>query len=264
MKKTENFFVISNYNTDPSYLLDYCKDYIVYDQSDKNTFDVSKTSLKFQITQHTGHNITDYFKFFIDNYDNLPETIALIKGNIIGRHLSKAYFEKTYLNQYYTFLYNDEDIKATGKKDVYFLASESEFLEINNSWYVAHHPHKYFGSFNQLLNFIYQKPVVPEYCLFAPGACYIISKHQVLKHTKEFYINLNKILGYTLDPKFPSEAHQIERMLHTIYTCNYEVHAYMNNEQLFDLELDKKVSEKGEVLPKNIILRKIKKLVQKK
>ena len=31
MRKTDNFFVISNYNTDPSYLIDYCNDYIVYD-----------------------------------------------------------------------------------------------------------------------------------------------------------------------------------------------------------------------------------------
>ena len=107
MRKTDNFFVISNYNTDPSYLIDYCNDYIVYDQSEIKLFDIKKTDLKFERTIHTGHNITDYFKFFIDKYNDLPEFVVLLKGNIINRHLSKEYFERVYNNKYYTFLYED-------------------------------------------------------------------------------------------------------------------------------------------------------------
>lgn len=253
MIKTTNFFVISNYNTDPTYLLKYCQNYIVYDQSDIEIFDIEKTKLNFERTKHSGHNITDYFKFFIEHYDNLPEFICLIKGNIIGRHLTKEYFDKVYNNNYYTFLYEDNKNPINYKKNVFYKISESEFLEINNSWYVSRHPHKYFINFNDLLKFIYKSPILPKYCLFAPGACYIVSKFQVKKNSKEFYLNLNKILSYTLIPKFPSEAHQIERMLHLIFTCNYEVNEHMNDLKSFDIELNKFIIKN----PPNLKMNKI-------
>jgi len=247
MKKTDNFFIISNYNQDPRYLLEYCNDYLICDQSEDTYIKNKLKGTNFIETQHTGHNITDYFGFFIDNYNSLPEFMALIKGNIIGRHVSKEFFERVYDNKYYTFLYNDRESWDKIKKDVFFLSKENEFLDVNNSWYVPYHPHKYFSNFNSLLTFIYKDPLIPEYCCFAPGGCYIISKYQVLKNLKEFYVNLNKIMSYTLEPNFPSEAHQIERMLHIIYSSNYEVNEYMNDEKEFD-----KVIEKRQVMEEEI------------
>jgi len=237
MKKTDNFFIISNYKTDPRYLLEYCNNYLICDQSEDDEIRKILKETNYIETKHTGHNITDYFKFFVDNYDNLPEFMALVKGNIIGRHVSKEFFDRAYNNKYYTFLYNDRNSWDKINKNVFFLSQENEFLEINNSWYIPLHPHKYFSNFNDLLKFIYKDPIAPEYCCFAPGACYIVSKQNVLKNSKEFYINLCKIMNYTLEPKFPSEAHQIERMLHIIFTSNYEVYNYMNDENLFDQEI---------------------------
>ncbi|MDA9272967.1 DUF3431 domain-containing protein [Flavobacteriaceae bacterium] len=234
---TDTFFLISNYNTDPSYLLKYCEDYIIYDQSDKSFFDIGKTKLKFVKSQHTGHNISDYFQFFIDNYDNLPDQIALLKGNIIGRHISLEYFERVYQNKYFTYLYNDINIATNGKS--YFLLTESKFVELNNSWYARYHPSRYFSNYNDLLKFIYKKPVISKYNLFSPGACYILSKKQITNNSKEFYINLLSILNYTLDPKFPSEAHQIERMLPIIFSSSYEKNSYMDSIIEFNHELSK-------------------------
>jgi len=236
IKKTDNFFVISNYNTDPSYLLAYCNNYIVYDQSEKEKYDIENSGLKYERTKHSGHNISDYFKFFIDHYDDLPQTMALIKGNIIDRHLTRSFFERVYNNKYYTFLFYDEKVLAEPAR--YNLSSENEFLETNTSWYVPFHPARYFNDYNKLLRFIYKDPLIPKYCLFSPGACYIVTREQVLKNSKEFYINLSKILSYTLEPKFPSEAHQVERMMHTIYTSNYPVHDHMNNLDAFDKALE--------------------------
>jgi hypothetical protein len=249
VKKTDNFFLISNYNADPAILIDYCKDYVVFDQSDQDVFKRAVQNLNFISTTHTGHNISDYFRFFIDNYTSLPDFIALLKGNIIGRHLSKAFFERVYDNKYYTFLYEDRSIREKIKKEVFFLSLENQYLEINNSWYAPHHPHKYFNNFNKLLKFIYKDPLIPEYCCFAPGACYIVSKSQVLKYSKKFYTNLNKIISYTLEPKFPSEAHQIERMLHIIYSSNYEVNEYMNNENEFEKALSDISNDDNEIEP---------------
>ena len=166
MKKTDNFFIISNYKHDPRYLLEYCKDYLICNQSDDSEIRNILKGTNYIETQHTGHNITDYFNFFIENYNSLPEYMALLKGNIIDRHVSKEFFNKVYDNKFYTFLYNDRNSWSKIKKDVFFLSMENQYLEYNNDWYVPYHPHKYFGSFNSLLKFIYKDPLIPEYCCF--------------------------------------------------------------------------------------------------
>lgn len=234
MRKTDNFFLIHNYNTVPLDLLEYCDNYLIYDASDDPVVKEQIKDLNHIDVPNTGHNITTYFQYFADHYENLPNVMVLLKGNIIGRHLSKDFFDRVYDNHYYTFLYEDKSVRAKVKKEVFFLSMENEFVEYNDSWYVnTDHPKKYFACFNDLLTFVYRDPVIPEYCCFAPGACYIVLKEQVLKHPREFYLNLNKIMNYTVVPKFPSEAHQIERLLHVIFNANYEENPWMNDEQAF-------------------------------
>lgn len=237
MQKTDNFFVISNHNYDPRHLLEYCQDYIIYDQSGKQEYKEMLVGTKVVHARHSGHNISDYFTFFIEHYGDLPKTIALIKGNIFPRHMSKEFFERTYTNKYYTFLFERPEYRQSNKR-AYFLSSENQYLEFNNSWFIKEHPHWYFQSFNELLSFVYKNPVLPRYNLFSPGACYILCKAQVLKNSKEFYKNIYKIISYTnpVNP-FPSEAHQIEWLCHLIYTATYDVHDYMNNEEAFSMAL---------------------------
>ena len=159
------------------------------------------------------------------------------------------------------------------KENICSLAMENMYLERNDSWYVSskEHPHWYFDDFNRLLKFIYVNPTIPEYCLFAPGGCYIVEKNQVLKHSKIFYKNLNKIMSYALEPNFPSEAHQIERMLPIIFTANYAVNDWMDDESEFErrIEIERKKTLEND---KNLIsreqnsfkrlLRKIKKIAE--
>ena len=96
--------------------------------------------------------------------------MALLKGNIIGRHVSKEYFDRVYDNHFYTFLYEDRGIRSRVDRDVFFLAQENEYLERNNSWYVStNHPLRFFSTYNDLLSFIYFDPVLPEYCCFGPA-----------------------------------------------------------------------------------------------
>lgn len=237
MEKTNNYFVISNYNYDPRHLLEYCDNYIICDQSIEQKYNDILAGTNFVKSKHTGHNISDYFSFFIEHYDNLPECIALIKGNIFPRHLSKEFFDKVYKNKFYTFLFENQKYR-TNKSRAYFLFSKNEYLEYNNSWFVKEHPHWYFQKYNEILSFIYKNPIWPRYNLYSPGACYIVTKHQVLKNSKQFYKNILKLISYT-DPvnPFPSEAHQIEWLCHTIYTSNYEIQEYMNSDIDFDAAL---------------------------
>lgn len=250
MKKTDTFFVIDNFNTVPIDLLNYCEQYKLYDASTDMNIPkkLSECGIEYEKVQRTGHNISVYFKYFIDYYEILPEWLCLTRGHMIGRHCSKEFFERVYRNKYFTYLYSsDKNIDS----EVAFLSMNNIYLERNDSWnmYISspNHPHKYFDDYNRLLKFIYQDPVLPRYCQFAPGACYIISKNQVLKHTKAFYKNLNKIMTYGLKPNFPSEAHQIERMLPIIWEANYKENEWMNDENAFD----KKICEEEAITREN-------------
>jgi hypothetical protein len=235
MKKTDVFFVIHNYNTTPLDLIELCERYVIYDASESKEYLNGIDKSKIVYVKNTGHNISSYFSFIAEWYNDLPEYMALLKGNIIGRHVSRDFFLRVYDNHYYTFLYEDKSVRDKIRKDVFFLAQENEYLEINNSWYSGSgHPVKYFNNYNNLLKFVYQDPVIPEYCLFSPGGCYIISKEQALKNSRQFYINMNKIISYSIGTKSPVEAHQIERMMNTIFTSSYRVNAWMDNDEAFD------------------------------
>lgn len=250
--KTSNFFVIHNYNTVPEKLVEYCQDYIIYDASDKQEIreELDRKGLKYLAVKNTGHNITSYFDYFEKQYENLPEVMCICKGNMIGRHCSKEYFDKVFDNKYFTYLYEDKSQWSKLAKtenggegsEIAFLLSESQYVEKNTSWYVEspNHPHWYFDNFDDLLTFIYKEPVVPKWCVFSPGACYILRKEQILKHSPIFYKNLCKIMNYDLAPNFPSEAHQIERMLPLIFEATYEENEWMNDEHMFDEQLLKR------------------------
>lgn len=251
MNKTKNFFVIHNFNTVPEELLELCEDYIIYDCStEKEIKDkLHNMNLRIKDVENTGHNITSYFSFFDEYYDNLPEVICLLKGNMIGRHCSKEFFEQMYDNKNFTFLYDEKQYwkqfskfnENNQKNEIgnTFLAMENVYVEKNDSWYVEseNHPKKYFNDVDDLLRFIYKNPMIPQYCMFSPGACFIVRREQVLRHSREFYRNLNKIMNYGMSPSFPSEAHQIERILPIIFTSLCEVNEWMSDEEEFEKKL---------------------------
>ncbi len=234
MEKTNTFFIISNYNTDPEQYLKYCEDYHIYDQSpdiqirEKLKLKYSKISF----VENTGHNISDYFRFFIDNYQSLPNFMMLAKGNMIGRHVSQGYFDKVYNNKFYTLLYDDR--QNQDKHMISYQLYDGAFLEINNAWYSRAKPFKYFETYNDLLSFVFKDPIIPRWLLFSPGACFIVSKEQVLKYPKEFYENLKYLISYTY---FPSEAYHVERMLHIIFSGNYELNDWMIDNERFQNEI---------------------------
>ena len=224
MKKTDTFFIISNYNTDPEQYLNYCEDYHIYDQSQdiKIREDLKNKYTKISFVENTGHNISDYFRFFIDNYESLPQHMMLAKGNMIGRHVTQKYFERVYSNKCYTTLHDDRGFDD--KIGVAYQLYDGAFLEKNNAWYASFKKHKYFTTYNELLTFVFRDPIIPRWLIFSPGACYIVTREQVLKYPKEFYENLKYLISYTY---FPCEAYHVERMLNVIFCANYEINPHM-------------------------------------
>lgn len=230
IKRTDTFFIISNFNTDPEPYLKYCEDYHIYDQSTDPAVRalLEKKYKKISFVQNTGHNLSDYFRFFADNYDSLPPWMMLAKGNMIGRHVTQEYFEKVYANKFYTFLYNDPC--PQDNPWVAYHLYPGAFLEINNSWYAFSKPHKYFTDFNLFLKFVFEEPVIPRWVLFSPGACHIVSREQVRKYPEAFYENLAWLVSYTY---FPAEAYMVERLMHTIFSANYSITRHMADRAAF-------------------------------
>jgi len=69
-------------------------------------------------------------------------------------------------------------------------------------------------------------------------------------------------MTYDLNPNFPSEAHQIERMLPIIFSSNYEVNSWMNNEKEFEERLshEKTITRMNDEAEKSLKRRILKKI----
>ncbi len=229
MNKSENFFVISNFNFDPIPISEYASDFIILDQSnDPKICDYLKglNSPRIRFTKHVGHNIIDYLDWIIETWENMPKVVAFLKGNSVGRHIDQAHWEKIYQNRHYTFVYNDSSLESRG--DNQFSGWSSDFNEINTAWFVWSSHHRYFTSTNQLIEFLYKEPKFPQYLTFAPGACYIVESTRIKNKPISLWIGLREILSYEF---FPSEAWIIERLLHTIFFSEQEF-----NEYVYDVE----------------------------
>jgi len=218
MKINNNFLVVSNYNNDISWIRNYTENYFIYDKSDAGNYAKGFDKEKTAKSKNVGYNIGDYCSFIVDNYDSLPECTIFTKGNVFPRHVSQEYFDKIVNNQYFTPIEDYRMHKVNWPTS--FFSSNGGFCEINNSWYLKHHPTKYFHDYNDFLKFCFKNPVIPRYIRFAPGANYIVPKQNILKLPKIFYQNLKNFVSHD---QLAGEAHIIERALHTLWTSNFEM-----------------------------------------
>jgi len=254
MKKTDNFFVISNYNVDPENLFRYANNYIVYDQSDDPlVIEKNKAKKDSRIFSYpnTGHNHIVFFKYIVDNYDNLPERVAFLKGNVIGRHVTQEFWDKNYDNGFYTFLWQDP--KFIDKPGIAYSLGSGQLIERNNNWFVTKSAHRYFTEVNQLISFLYESSFFPKYNLFAPGGCYIVERERILRNPKAFYMGLIKIMDYAF---FPSEVWMVERLMHYFFSTDTPLKSYVYEEANLEQQI-KNLEDKTGWIPKRSLKNKI-------
>jgi hypothetical protein len=183
--------VVNNYhNNDLSWLKS--DDLIVYDKKDKNV----------------GSNIYDYFDYIIKNYDNLPDVIMFTKGNMLERHITPEEFEKVRHNTTLTPLLTMNH--KTEMPVCYY--EDGLYYEINNYWYKHEHLVR-----EEVFNWLkwYLKIEDKKYLGFAPGACWIVPRENILKNSLYFYMNLKDAVSHDGNP---AEAHLIERSLYYIWS----------------------------------------------
>jgi hypothetical protein len=229
---TSKHLVISCHNNDLEYLFkltdsrkNFSKDNIfIYNKGEQ---DLKEYQDKAQIRrlENTGYSITSFCTHILENYNNLPDILILIKGNVVPRHVSHNYFERIFDNNYFTAIeeweYHDQN-QLSLQNGYAMISADGGWMEVNNSWYLNHpeHPTKYFRSYNEFVSFCFKNPVHPKYVRFAPGGCYIVPKFNILKYDKIFYKNIKTIVEHhTLS----GETHLIERFMYTMWMCNYEV-----------------------------------------
>lgn len=221
--------LISNFNTVPRELIDsWGEDWLLLDQSTNVAVLAELTALgdaRIVFTKHVGHNLLDYINYFVSNYDNLPDTMVLAKGNIVPRHIDAQAFRAAVKVGVFSPLYRD--LTASEIKGTQHFPVPNLMFEVNNSWYANQSTHRYFTEFDQLMDFLFEDYSSKPFILFNPGACFILEAERVTSYSKAFWQGTSDILSYGF---FPSEAWMVERALYSIFTSNLTQREYLVDE----------------------------------
>ena len=208
-------WVISNYNCDVSSLIPILKeDYFIFDQS-KNP-DNYLIDQPYRKTLHSGHNISDYLLYIIENYINLPERVGFIKGNIIPRHITYELMQERIKGAGFIPLYGDKETYKPKWSLIPYprlvaqQISPGIYQEISNNWYVKHRPQgRVFTVVGELFQYLFGRDA-PKYILFTPGACMMVPRDKILRWELSVYEKLYESVTYDY---FPVEAFHVERMM---------------------------------------------------
>lgn len=213
--KTNTFFVVSNWNNDIDWITDYTKNYVIYDKS--NTLDNGDRIIKME---NCGYNIRDYCHFIYENYDNLPDVLALMEGNPWD-HCNRVKFDRLIKNNFFTPVESYENVQ---QNNVVQFCSDGGYTEINNSWYITSHNSTHnitckYSSYDELMNKLFKNYVRPNMIRFSPGAQYIVEKERLRYYPKSFW---KFIMDDLYIKGMCTEAHIYERALWTILSCCFE------------------------------------------
>lgn len=214
--------LIARYNEDIEWSKKYSSNVLIINKGDK--IEGIENQIFYPNVGREGHS---YYKYIVDNYDNLDDYIIFLQGNpfdhspdiikildaivdiynknkeefmniIVNTNINYTVincgnnFNNIYINELKNnnFIYISQFINKTSIK------TEEKLWEkcktIINSY------EKLFDiKIKDDLNFLY-----------GAGAQFLVSKETILKHPKEYYEKIYKILEYDIDP---IEGHIIER-----------------------------------------------------
>lgn len=250
--------VISTFNTDPGYLLNYFESYSIYDQS----YDAKLSTYLLQEfpdlvkTSNSGHSLSHYLMYIIANYENLAEFVFFLKSNVVPRHSDLLNLEHALDLDGYVPIFHES--KFTEKPFIAHYVVPGYFLEINNSWYIDRDSARYFLSYNSFLQFFFVDALESKYVLFTPGGNFGVPKSSILRYPKTFYEALLHLVTYKY---FPPESYILERSLFTIFSGKYTLRNPGHSKEMYLSELEALIlinlPRKKSVLPKKL-MKKIK------
>ena len=138
-----------------------------------------------------------YYKYICDNYDNLDDYTIFLQGHPYDHNFQIDNFINKYIN--------DPNLDF----DFEFLSSNVLNCNLSGCYYHKNLPlievyEKLFDIRKTEMSF-----------QFSPGAQFIVSKKQILKRPKDFYLKIVELLGYTVHP---IEGNVIERFHKIIFS----------------------------------------------
>ncbi len=245
-KRSDEIAVISNYNIDPSKLVRRFNNVILYDQSDLvETQNLIDTLFPNRIrSQNSGHSLSNYFKFIIDNYPDLPYRIHFLKSNIFPRHIDEETLGRKLRLSGVVPMFNDQSFEDKARIAYHLLPGF--FIEKNNSWFMQGANSTYFATCNEFLSYSFKQPILPEYLLFAPGGNYSTYGPMLKLYPLNFWKFLHYVTTYQY---FPAEAYIVERLLFIIFSAEYEV----NQDNFDDLWFEKLEENRKRLFQKNLV-----------
>jgi len=210
----------THYKHDMSWIPEYTDNYIIFEKGESykegcQNINLDESKVIKQV--NVGENIYDLFDVLSDRRELLRDVNIFVKSDCLPRHCKKDKFDRIINNKVFTPL---ESYEHEPETQAHIKAPDGNYMEINNSWYLNHHPSKYFRSLNEFLTAAFINPLTPKYIRFAPGGNYIITREDIDQYPPEFYRKLKKLVSWA---KVPGEAHMLERALYSIFTCKYEI-----------------------------------------
>lgn len=175
---------------------------------------------------NVGSNIYDIGRYIVDHYDNLPDIVVFIKGNLLQKEYTtierfiyglnanwfvpldrgNLLFNLGFSNHGYLYYCNDNWYCHPTQWEIDHQTCDCHGRLEDNKVYPRI---KSFKDFLQDL-FVLEDHEIPKHLSFAPGANYVVPKNSILKYSKNFY---RKFMDYTDYNNNPVEAHWFERIL---------------------------------------------------
>ena len=221
MELENHLWIISNYNQDPSDVIHELVEgqFLIFNQGKKSFIPEKYRNDEFyRESLHSGHNISDYLKYIIDNYHNLPNSLGFIKGNLFPRHISKEIFLKRKKLKGFVPLYSDVETFSPNyirflKTDLMLMAQQvapGYYLEKTSNWYCkTKNKGEYFPKLEDFFHHFFNRPL-PRYIPFVPGACMIVPKCNIIRWPLSLYKEIYKAVTYSF---FPVESYHAERCM---------------------------------------------------
>ena len=132
-----------------------------------------------------GHSLGNFFEWIVSNYSSLPERVALVKSNIVPRHVvSWDALKRLLANPTgIVMLWSDPAFASSNFQDSKLF--QNFYLERNNSWFMKSKTDRRFSDFDAFMDFVFTDWVRPKWIPFAPGACYVVSREHLEAVPKE-------------------------------------------------------------------------------
>ena len=178
---------------------------------------------------NVGSNLYDIGRYICDHYDNLPDMMIHIKGNLLSReYTTKERFIYALKSNWFVPI----DRGPLRNNQFRFISNDSWFSlpiewELNNVTTKSIGDVKDMKIYPRISNFIeFLKDIfvisdenIPKFISFAPAANYAVPKNVILKYSRNFY---KKMMYYTDYSNNPLESHWFERIMQLAWQGSLE------------------------------------------